>query len=105
MNLPHPTRLRFPRVAARADLACNPVNADQFFAWSADDQRKVARKLCGHCPAQAQCRAHALAAGEPDGVWGGTTERDRKAAARVAANQAAPPAQVLKSLTRDTCSR
>ncbi|MFD9664777.1 WhiB family transcriptional regulator [Rhodococcus sp. NPDC059968] len=45
----------------------------------ARDRREArARQICQPCPVLAQCRDHALAAGEPYGVWGGTTEADRR---------------------------
>ncbi|MHB1554603.1 MAG: WhiB family transcriptional regulator [Acidimicrobiales bacterium] len=36
--------------------------------------------LCGACPVVEPCRA--AGAREPDGVWGGTTPRDRRRARR-----------------------
>jgi WhiB family transcriptional regulator, redox-sensing transcriptional regulator len=39
---------------------------------------KPARKqICSSCPVLARCRAHALAAHEPYGVWGGLSESER----------------------------
>lgn len=37
----------------------------------------AATTVCDSCPVQAECRAHALAAAEPFGVWGGLTESER----------------------------
>ena len=34
------------------------------------------------CPVLQQCRSHALAVREPYGVWGGLTERERRALLR-----------------------
>jgi WhiB family redox-sensing transcriptional regulator len=40
--------------------------------------REIAAKaVCASCPVLAQCRAHALAAQEPYGIWGGLTEDER----------------------------
>lgn len=36
-----------------------------------------AKQVCGQCPVRAQCLQHALAAGEPFGIWGGTTALER----------------------------
>ena len=33
--------------------------------------------VCRTCPVRAECAAHALAAREPYGVWGGFTESER----------------------------
>jgi WhiB family redox-sensing transcriptional regulator len=50
-------------------------------------REEEARKICHRCPVIAECRAHALAAREPYGVWGGMTaaERATARAARAAA--------------------
>jgi len=37
----------------------------------------AAKAVCASCPVIAQCRAHALAAQEPYGIWGGLTEDER----------------------------
>lgn len=37
-----------------------------------------AKKVCAICPVESQCREYALANGEPHGVWGGTSEQDRR---------------------------
>jgi WhiB family redox-sensing transcriptional regulator len=41
-------------------------------------RREIAAKgVCRACPVRAECAAHALAAREPYGVWGGFTEAER----------------------------
>jgi WhiB family transcriptional regulator, redox-sensing transcriptional regulator len=41
-------------------------------------RREIAAKsVCRACPVRAECAAHALAAREPYGVWGGFTESER----------------------------
>jgi WhiB family transcriptional regulator, redox-sensing transcriptional regulator len=65
--------------------ACRDVNPDIFF--SVDSERGLRRRahevlahsLCSTCPVRQQCREHAIAVGEPYGVWGGTTEDERSA--------------------------
>ncbi len=38
----------------------------------ARSQREMrAKEMCRRCPVIAQCRTHALAVGEPYGIWGG----------------------------------
>ncbi|TQC39115.1 WhiB family transcriptional regulator [Rhodococcus sp. WS4] len=37
-----------------------------------------AKTICGACPVLVPCRAFALRAGERFGIWGGTTERERR---------------------------
>jgi WhiB family redox-sensing transcriptional regulator len=36
-----------------------------------------AKAVCRECPVRKQCRDHALEAGEPYGIWGGTTPKER----------------------------
>ena len=42
-------------------------------------QIREASRICCDCPAQAPCLAWALHHGVTDGVWGGTTEEQRRA--------------------------
>ncbi|WP_405010169.1 WhiB family transcriptional regulator [Kitasatospora sp. NBC_01539] len=58
----------------------------------------AAKTVCTRCPVRRQCLEYALAAGEQYGVWGGTTEDERRAlrsrrrrAARTAPAAGAPP--------------
>lgn len=50
--------------------------------WHPDqgDSRSAAtaRRICRSCPVQADCLAYALVHNEPLGIWGGTTERQRR---------------------------
>ena len=42
-------------------------------------QREMrAKEMCRSCPVIAQCRSHALAVGEPYGIWGGLSESERE---------------------------
>jgi WhiB family redox-sensing transcriptional regulator len=38
----------------------------------------VAIAVCGTCDVRIACLEHALASREKEGVWGGTTERERR---------------------------
>jgi WhiB family transcriptional regulator, redox-sensing transcriptional regulator len=62
-----PSRLR--SAAAPAELPCCS-DPELFFAEAPDDVR-LAKELCGLCPARQACLAGALERGEPFGVWGG----------------------------------
>jgi WhiB family transcriptional regulator, redox-sensing transcriptional regulator len=55
-------------------------------AWFPDRSRRqsltLAKRICGHCPVRAECLDYALSgadtwAGISNGIWGGTTPRDR----------------------------
>ncbi|PBC36898.1 WhiB family transcriptional regulator [Rhodococcus sp. ACS1] len=68
----------------RARAACHGAELTVFFSPDAErgrarDRREArARQICQRCPVLAPCRDHALAVGEPYGVWGGMTEGDRR---------------------------
>ncbi|WP_042387409.1 WhiB family transcriptional regulator [Streptacidiphilus melanogenes] len=47
-----------------------------------EDRERAAKRVCAECPVIARCRAYALAAREPYGVWGGLSENERAAALR-----------------------
>ncbi|MFY2790630.1 WhiB family transcriptional regulator [Rhodococcus sp. MALMAid1271] len=38
----------------------------------------AAKAVCVQCPVRADCLAHAMTYGEPDGIWGGLTHRERR---------------------------
>lgn len=46
----------------------------------------AAKAVCARCPVVSACRAHALASGEPFGIWGGLSAEERR---RVTTVQAA----------------
>lgn len=69
----------------QAQALCRGNHAHLFFPPSTferkDDRlRREARAkaICHVCPVQAPCFEHAIAAGEPFGIWGGLTEADRR---------------------------
>lgn len=39
---------------------------------------KTAKELCAKCPVQNLCLSYALAANEPEGVWGGLSPYERR---------------------------
>jgi WhiB family transcriptional regulator, redox-sensing transcriptional regulator len=39
---------------------------------------ELAKKICSSCPVQAQCLEYALTSRIDHGVWGGTSERQRR---------------------------
>jgi WhiB family transcriptional regulator, redox-sensing transcriptional regulator len=41
-----------------------------------------AKAVCGRCPVVEQCLRWALRTGQADGIWGGTTESERRAMRR-----------------------
>jgi WhiB family redox-sensing transcriptional regulator len=63
--------------------ACRGHDSGQFFhpdgerGASRVRRESAAKSICRTCPVRAECAAHALAAREPYGVWGGFTEAER----------------------------
>ncbi|OPE45977.1 transcriptional regulator [Mycobacterium intermedium] len=57
--------------------ACKTADPDELFVRGAA-QRKAAT-ICRHCPVMQQCAADALDNQVEYGVWGGMTERQRRA--------------------------
>ena len=48
------------------------------------DREHRAKTVCSRCPVLARCRAYAVEAGEPYGVWGGLSAPERLGAAAMA---------------------
>ncbi|USR79323.1 WhiB family transcriptional regulator [Arcanobacterium pinnipediorum] len=61
--------------------ACADVDPDSLFVRGAA-QRQV-RNVCFSCPVRMECLADALDSNAAFGVWGGLTERERRAILRM----------------------
>lgn len=74
------------RPAWQKDALCRePKYAGvQFFPERGDDTR-AAKRVCSGCLVRDECIAFALEMGERFGVWGGTSERERRRLRRSAA--------------------
>ncbi|MEV0452114.1 WhiB family transcriptional regulator [Streptomyces sp. NPDC050600] len=59
---------------------CRTAHADDLFVEGAAQSQ--ARALCTGCPVRSECLAHALDGRIEHGVWGGMTERERRALLR-----------------------
>jgi WhiB family redox-sensing transcriptional regulator len=66
----------------RTNAACRETPPDLFFpvgtTGSATDQIEAAKRVCNQCDAQKSCLEFALATNQESGVWGGTTEDERR---------------------------
>ena len=60
--------------------ACNAADPDELFVTGAAQNR--AKTVCQGCPVRTECLADALDNGVEFGVWGGMTERERRALLR-----------------------
>ena len=68
------------RIAWVSQALCRATDPDQLFVRGAA-QRKAA-VICRHCPVITECGADALDNRVEFGVWGGMTERERRALLR-----------------------
>lgn len=82
----------------REDAACRDADPELFFpvgtAGPALRQVDRAKRICGACPVRTPCLAWALDQGILSGVWGGTTEVERRAIRRASCGDAATGARV-----------
>jgi WhiB family redox-sensing transcriptional regulator len=66
----------------RSDAACRDTEPELFFpigtTGMATDQIESAKRVCDHCDARKACLEFALATNQESGVWGGTTEDERR---------------------------
>ena len=60
--------------------SCNQARPDELFVRGAAQNR--AKQLCAGCPVRTECLAEALDNQIEWGVWGGMTERERRALLR-----------------------
>ncbi|MEU0413473.1 WhiB family transcriptional regulator [Streptomyces griseorubiginosus] len=59
---------------------CRTADPDELFVEGAAQNR--AKAVCNGCPSRTECLAYALDNRIEHGVWGGMTERDRRALLR-----------------------
>lgn len=64
-----------------AHKACKPEHGDLFFPGRGESTAP-AKAICARCPVAGECLDFALRNGEHVGIWGGTSERDRRALRR-----------------------
>ena len=57
--------------------ACRGLDPDLFFPEQGHSTLE-AMEVCAGCPVAEECRDHAIATGEKQGIWGGTTGRQRR---------------------------
>lgn len=63
-----------------ADALCAQTNPDDFFPDKGGSTRE-AKQACHYCPVRQECLDYALANNERFGIWGGKSERERRAIA------------------------
>lgn len=77
---PTPAMLDFgePPPAWYADALCPETDPEMFFPEKGGSTRD-AKRICRCCPVARDCLDYALANGERHGIWGGHSERERRA--------------------------
>lgn len=63
--------------------ACRDADGMVFFPQTRSET-EAALAVCATCPVRDECLEHALDTNERFGVWGGTTEKQRRALLRIA---------------------
>ncbi|WP_353066045.1 WhiB family transcriptional regulator [Arcanobacterium hippocoleae] len=72
--------LIYQNQAWAAQAACANVDPDSLFVRGS--AQRQARQVCFSCPVRIECLADALESKMAFGVWGGLTERERRAILR-----------------------
>lgn len=64
------------------EAACRDSDPELFFpigtTGASVRQITMAKKVCRGCPARVDCLSYALNHGISDGIWGGTTQDERR---------------------------
>lgn len=75
----------------RAHAACSNEDPELFFPIGTGApallQTEEAKAVCGHCRVREDCLRWALETGQSVGVWGGTSETERRTLKRRAATR------------------
>jgi WhiB family redox-sensing transcriptional regulator len=71
-----------PDLSWRGVAACRDTSPELFFpigtTGQAVEQIEAAKAVCMSCPSQVACLEFALSTNQDSGVWGGTSEEDRR---------------------------
>lgn len=73
----------------RRGAICRDTDPDLFFPVGTTGHALVqidrAKQVCGDCPVRTECLTFALETNQDSGIWGGTSEEERRAIRRRAA--------------------
>ena len=92
------------RPAWQTQAACTPDMGPLFFPAPNDPGARHAKAVCAGCPVKAECLTHALDNDER-GIWGGTSERQRRTMQREAIRKGAARANAVRCGTRSGYQR
>jgi WhiB family redox-sensing transcriptional regulator len=66
----------------RNEAECRDTDPDLFFpvgtTGAALDQIEAAKAICANCVVRAECLEYALVTNQESGIWGGTSEEERR---------------------------
>jgi WhiB family redox-sensing transcriptional regulator len=75
----------------RKTAICRDTDPDLFFPVGTTGYALVqidkAKQVCGECPACEECLQYALETNQDSGIWGGTSEEERRQIRRQLANR------------------
>ena len=75
----------------RDDALCRDTDPDLFFPVGTTGHALVqidrAKSVCNECPARVDCLEFALETNQDSGIWGGTSEEERRMIRRRMANR------------------
>lgn len=74
----------------RARALCTETDPEVFFPERGGKTRP-AKRVCRSCEVRAECLAYALGHGVEHGIWGGTSEQERRRLRRAAVASVIPP--------------
>ena len=70
----------------RGDAICRDTDPELFFPVGTTGQALLqidrAKQVCGECPVQPDCLQYALDTNQDAGIWGGTSEEERRSIRR-----------------------
>lgn len=82
LNASHLLSLTLASDEWRQYAACRDTNPDLFFpvgtTGPAIEQIAAAKAICAECPAREECLQYALETNQDSGIWGGTSEEERR---------------------------
>lgn len=82
----------------RKDAICSDTDPDLFFPVGTTGYALVqidrAKQVCGECPVCHDCLQYALDTNQDSGIWGGTSEEERRQIRRRLAGRATKAAAV-----------
>ena len=62
----------------RQRAACHGADPNTFFPSTDEEQKEVVGMFCASCAVRDECLNYAFVTNQDDGVWGATTERQRR---------------------------